>query len=507
MNDDATKLERLFQDIKLATCSNADAAFAALSALHAEAGRRVESAKGGLFATTLAWTDLQAADARWIHDASQRLAAASLQVTEGLRREVGPEDLRTLQATAFALLALGETTKWEIVCGVPAPRDYRSLHGLMRQAIAAGRQRTPLQLESGGRLRACTLEALYFRALLMARFAGGNLSCAQIEILDEWLWMWAPVLQSMTRPPAGAALRVDLDSADGLRRGPREDDGPALYLPQGPIHAAFRSLVAQFHAGRIVPEEGLTASFRIEEHIAVLDLVRRGLKASQREPVARAQRRMVGHAAEVHVGLAEIEQRGFRPAGPAPAVVTLATRHGVARGVSRIERERETALGEIYDPMRRLVTITDASDSGVGLEGPLAACDAMAMGSLVGLRLAPSAPLIIGRVARKMPAIAPGRTVVGVRRISSAAKRVTVTALTGPGTRRSCMLYVPGDDPNGGHDAYLIAERTYDEGRTFEAVAGGSTYSFRFNRVRERGAGWVLAGFEILAARPRSVAA
>ena len=507
MKNDSMKLERLFQDLKLATCSNPDATLAALAALHAEAGCRVESAKGGLFATTLAWTDLQASDARWIHETSKRLAAASQLVTEGLRREFGSEDLRTLQATALTLLALGESTKWEIVCGVLAPRDYRSLHGLMRQAIAAGRQRTPLQLESGGRPRACTLEALYFRALLLARFAGGNLSCMQIEILDEWLWMWTPVLQSMATPPAGAALRADLDSADGLRRGPRDDDGPALYLPQGPIHAAFRSLVAQFHAGRIVPAEGLTASFRIEEHIAVLDLVRRGLKVSQREPAPRAQRRMVGHAAEVHVGLTEIEQRGFRLGGPAPAVITLATRDGASRGVSRVERERETALGEIYDPMRRLVTITDASDSGVGLEGPLAACDAMSLGALVGLRLAPSAPLMIGKVARKMPAATPGRAVVGVRRISSAVKRVTVTALTGPGTRRSCMLYVPGDDPNGGQDAYLISERTYDEGKTFEAFAGGSTYSFRFNRVRQRGAGWVLAGFEILAARPRSVAA
>ena len=30
------------------------------------------------------------------------------------------------------------------------------------------------------------------------------------------------------------------------------------------------------------------------------------------------------------------------------------------------------------------------------------------------------------------------------------------------------------------------AQRTFDEGRTFETSTGGFTYSFRFNRVRSR---------------------
>ena len=34
--------------------------------------------------------------------------------------------------------------------------------------------------------------------------------------------------------------------------------------------------------------------------------------------------------------------------------------------------------------------------------------------------------------------------------------------------------------------------------RAFETRAAGETFTFRLNRVREQGRGWVMAGFEIL---------
>ena len=64
------------------------------------------------------------------------------------------------------------------------------------------------------------------------------------------------------------------------------------------------------------------------------------------------------------------------------------------------------------------------------------------------------------------------------------------------------MLWIQGDDASGSRDGYLVSERTYDEGHKYEVRAGGHAYSFRFNRVRERGRGWILGGFEVLAARP-----
>ena len=494
-------IERRLRDIHAAADhASPDSAIAALNALHADVGLFVEASKARLLATSLAWSDDQKADAHWIYETNQRVAALCFQITEALRRQVGADDPRTLHGIAFTLLYMGEAMKWEIASGARAPRDYRVLHGLVRHAIATGRHLSPMRLDVGGRARACTLESLYFRSLLLARFASGNLSCAQIEILDEWLWMWAPILQGVPAPPTGSALRADLDSSEGLRQGPRDGDGPVLYLPQGPIEAAFASLVAQFHAGRIVPSDGCTAALRIEEHVAVLDLVRRGLRDSKREPIERAVRRSANLTVEVHLGLTEIEQRGFLPPPPLAAAIGLATKDGVARGAARAERERDTALSEIYDPLRRLVDLVDVSDSGLGFEGSDAACEPMAVGALVGVRLSPHGPLLIGKVARRMPTGKPGRVVVGVRRISSDARVISVTCDAGAAARPLSMLYVRGDDGNGCEDAYLVGERTFEQGGTFEVLARENTYGFRFNRVRERGRGWVLAGFEIIAA-------
>jgi hypothetical protein len=495
-------IERRLHDLHAASGhATPDAAVAALCAIHADVGHFAEVSKARLLATSLAWSDEQRAEARWIHETNQRVAALCLQITEGLRREVGAGDARTLQGIAFTLLYMGESMKWEFASGARAPRDYRSLHGLIRHAIAAGRGLTPLRLEVGGRARACTLESLYFRALLLARFASGNLSCKQIEILDEWVWMWAPLLQSVPVPPAGTALRADLDSGEGLRAGPRKDGNPALYLPQGPIEAAFRSLVAQFHSGRIVPSEGCTAGFRIEEHVAVLDLVRRGLRATKRGTTVRAERRSMSLTVEVYLGLTEIEQRAFLPPAPRAASLALASKDGVRRSGVR-ERERDTAIDEIYDPRRRLVNLVNVSESGLGFEGSDAACEAMAVGALVGLRLYPTGAFLIGRIARRIASATPGRVVIGVRRVSADARVVEVAEDVGAGATRHSMVYVQGDDRNGCHDAFLVGDRTFEQGGTFEVRARENSYAFRFNRVRERGRGWVLAGFEIVSARP-----
>ncbi|MDQ3028419.1 MAG: hypothetical protein M3R58_18210, partial [Pseudomonadota bacterium] len=292
-----------------------------------------------------------------------------------------------------------------------------------------------------------------------------------------------------------------------LRSGLRANAGPSLYLPQAPIDAAFRSLVAEFHGGRIVPSEGCTADFRIEEHVAVLDLLRRGLRASRSRPAARAQRQATDRLVELYIGLGEITARGFTPAAPRAAAIVLASKDGVARTPIRNERERDLALDEIYDPTSRRVTLANVSETGLGLEGSLADCGALAVGDLVAVRISSLEPLVIAKVMRCIPATTPGRVVIGVSRISSLARPVEVTSSASRGTRTSPMLYVPGDEASGCRDAYLVGERTFEEGGALEVPAGDHLYRFRFNRVRGRGRGWVLGGFEIISVRSTARAA
>jgi hypothetical protein len=359
-----------------------------------------------------------------------------------------------------------------------------------------------MQMRNDGRSIECTLESLYFRALLLARFSSGALNMKQIEILDAWMWMWMPVLEGVEAAPSHSALRVDLDSRDGLRRGKRADAGPSLYLPSGPIEGTYRAIVREFQAGRMVPAEGITTTFRLEEHVAVLDLIRLGLRESNSAAVSRAERNETDLEVELHVGLAEVLGRGFSPAAPPAATLTLAARDGERIGDSRLPREHDNAPESIYERRRRMVRVANVSETGFGIEGDDRDCGTVAVGDVVALRLEAGAELELCKVVRSVPAAATGRRSIGVRRLCARARQIEVVqpSATSERERSQTLLFVPGEDESGQHDACLVPERTYAERASLEASVGNCVYTFRFNRPRDSGRGWVLAGFEILAA-------
>ena len=122
------------------------------------------------------------------------------------------------------------------------------------------------------------------------------------------------------------------------------------------------------------------------------------------------------------------------------------------------------------------------------------------MGEIVALRLEKDGPLEICKVVRSVPAAAAGRTCLGVRRLSSRPRSIEVSRQDGRAGAGTTMLFIPGADEGGRHDACLVSDRAFAEAGSFEAEVGNRSYTFRFNRPRERGRGWVLAGFEIVAA-------
>jgi hypothetical protein len=65
------------------------------------------------------------------------------------------------------------------------------------------------------------------------------------------------------------------------------------------------------------------------------------------------------------------------------------------------------------------------------------------------------------------------------------------------------MLFVPGEDSTGRQDAFLVGESALERSPAFAVDVGDQTFSLRLNRVRDRGRGWVLAGFEISSMRKR----
>lgn len=460
-----------------------------------------EQARAHLLGSSLTWSEIERAEATWLRNASDQLAIVGYGLCQAAIKERGPGDGHAFGAMARTLRYMGDAVKWDVAVNRQARHDLAKPHAIMRSAMAAGRQREPLSLRVDGREADCTLEFLYFRVLLLARFTSGALNSKQIEILDAWMWLWMPALKAVEDAPGDSVLRVDLDSTDGLRRGKRTGIGPSLYLPPGPIEEAYRSIVQEFHAGRLVPSHGITTTFRIEEHVAVLDLIRQGLRDSGRPLVSRADRHETNLLVELHVGLAEVMERAFSPEAPPAATLTLAVHDGQRVDGARLERDRDTAVDAVYERPRRLVRVANVSETGFGIEGDERDCGAVSVGDLVALRLERGGALELGKVVRSVSAT-PGRTWVGVRRIFGRARPIEVVQPSALLDRRRDMtlLFVPGEDESGRHDACLVTERAYTEGAPLDAYVGDFVYTFRFNRPRDRGRGWVLAGFEIMAA-------
>src|SRR4051812_49339697 len=62
-------------------------------------------------------------------------------------------------------------------------------------------------------------------------------------------------------------------------------------------------------------------------------------------------------------------------------------------------------------------------------------------------------------------------------------------------------VYVPGGDESGAHDAFLVPEKIVIDGNSHDARIGDDVFTLQFNRMRRKGRGWALAGFEIVEAK------
>ena len=363
--------------------------------------------------------------------------------------------------------------------------------------MAHGRQRDTLPLTIGGAPVNCTIESLYFRALVLARLACDAANPRQVEILDAWLWMWQSLLQGAHEAPSGSSMRVDLDSEEGLQSGPRREAGPSLYLPRAPLEAAHRAIVAELHKGNIVPAGAPVSTFPIEEHVAVLESIARWLRDSHREPVTRAARRPAKGGVEILVGLGEILARGFSASPKAPVSVSLAARNGLRTQESSLSAERDGLPNE-GEQARQRARLVDESDSGFGLEGAAAETGRLAVGDLVGLRFQDGELPVLCRVAHRSACAEDGRVRFGVARMSSARVPMPLVTTDQPGVPSAPLMFVPGGDASGRHDGFLVSDVTFEKGGRVEVVAESLNFTVKFNRVRSRGRGWVLAGYEVV---------
>jgi hypothetical protein len=444
----------------------------------------VARAKRDLLGSALCWTDDNQALMSWIERQHHGLVELGEELTFAMARDGSP---MLIAMIASSLHHWGEAIKWS-----PGRdrTDLGPLHLLFTRAQVLGRHREAFicKVDGGGK-RTC-VEALYFRALLLDRFGGGNLTAAQMEVLDAWLWQWGDALRGESVAPEGLHMRVDLDSRSGLREGPREATGPSLYLALVPLENARRAIVKELHRGNLVPAQGCSAELRIEEHIAVLDRLAKAFSAPEADAAPRAPRQQGDRArTEVWVGLQEILTRG----------IGVGIETGRFRALKLVhDSMEEQARHRFDDASKRYFWLSDESASGLGFEALESDAAGIEVGALLGWRRIAGGPVIIGRVTRRVARMAGAEVFFGIHLLSECAQPLKLAPAVASRPEEDVYLFVPGEDASGRHDAFLVPEGDFERHAAYGVAIGEQSFNLRFNRVRMKGRGWVLAGFELM---------
>jgi hypothetical protein len=239
----------------------------------------------------------------------------------------------------------------------------------------------------------------------------------------------------------------------------------------------------------------------VEEHVAVLEQLRVAFEAPQDEGAERVARHATaGRCIEVWVGLGEILSRGLQADVPAIPQAGLALKQA---SDAHSDAQRLRQVPYVDESSRRFLCLVDVSDTGFGFEATEKESMGIGVGDLVGLRLSDEDRCVLGRVVRRVPGQVEGRVIIGVRSICNAPQALTLSR-----TRRqdradddSVFVYVPGDEDSGAHDAFLVPERVLQEQTSHDTCVGDDIFTIQLNRVRRKGRGWALMGFEILAAK------
>jgi hypothetical protein len=473
-------------------------ALRALQRLEHDLDDGVFKVKADLLGSVLCGKPDDRALSAWIYDQHCEFAELARRGADIFERRLGCDNPATVRLIATAFLHWGEAAKW--VVGRRQRYDYSWLHWLMRMAMANHRHVEQFEVRLDTRARIASIEALYFRTLMLDRFAGGNLTRQQVEVLDAWLWEWSGALNGQAAYPGSPTLRADLDGKGGLRQGRRLDGGPCLYLAVAPLEAKRQAVIREFHRGRIVPAIGIASDFRVEEHVAVLEQLHALFQAKDEDDEPRVKRQPTPSTyVEVYVGLTEILARGLK-SDAGKTQLTLVAKNGA---INMDHRVRQVQFADENESSHRMLRLVDASEAGFGFEATEKEASGMGVGDLVGLRMSDAEPCVLGRVVRRVPGPMDGKLAIGVQMIARRPLAITLsrTERQGRPDDEDTYVFVSGACESGAQDAFLVPEKVAIDGNTHNAHVGDDVFTLQFNRVRRKGRGWALAGFEIVQAK------
>ena len=447
-----------------------------------------------LLGTTLLWNEDEQDFVLWMQSVFRTIARAA---GDALRRIAGSDASlghAGCELAALALSAYGSAIKWaEAADSDRDPALVLELKRANQFVESAARGSEVCIVPHGEHDAEITLSALFNRAMLLDAFCRGNLGPRQIEIADSWLWEWCGSF-FVTDSPEGAVMAFDKVGASGLRSADSvigAGNDSVNHLSVAALSRQMAKVVRSFRVGEIYPGYGSAAEFRVEEHVATLDFLRRFLEAA-RSRLEREAR--VGRDAklEAFVGMGEIISKSF----------TLRKSPLSDSGVGRTQPglQHLAAIESRFEIPRRWVHLLDESADGLGIECDDSTVTPIEVGALVALQLdGESTPIITEVVRRNTLAGEVGatgtKTRLGLKVLSREPKKLE---LLGRGSRTGVdAIYMPGADSAGHLDTLLVSEIDFDRHGDLEARFNDRTFVLRMNRVRYHGRGWHLAGFEV----------
>lgn len=441
-----------------------------------------------LLATTLLWTEPEQLAAQWIQSSYRDLAQIA---ADTFRRAAGtpgssiPDVAGHLAAFAFA--GFGAAMKWSEIADTP--HDTAQLIEIKRVfslAEAAGLGGKAYAVPHGEAETALSLTALFVRALMLDALCRGNLGQRQIEIADSWLWEWSSDY-TLTNRAEGAVLTFDRQGARGLRAADPVYNTPDQRLLNIDAMGRHIALVVRgFREGQIFPGYGCASEFRVEEHVATLEYLRRFLDGARRR-TGRAPRATRTGRLEAFVGLGEVLSKAYT-SRPAPIVQEPAADPNSPRA----------AIDSRFDIQRRYVRLLDESPFGLGVACEDKSMMSVDVGDLIAFQDSDGPPPIVCEVVRRSSPDgmdhAPPQ--LGLRVLSRDSRRLTLQ-VAGSGQVVEA-IFLPGEDRSGYQDMFLVSHSDFERGGVLKVLTQDRAFLLRFNRVRYHGAGWHLAGFEVV---------
>jgi hypothetical protein len=419
----------------------------------------------------------------WVAERYDHLLRLSRETVSRSFAENAQEKNLRAQICALAILLSGHVIKWRKFSGTrPDPTAREWLHQILRTALSFGEESTVLAIRIEERSFDATVESLYVRALLLDRFASGNLPPGRLEILDNWLVMWMGSLW-LTRAPAVGEPTLGINTATPLRGLVPyvSGDESQLFLSLRPLQRQLDRTIRSFHHGKVFPQWGIGVNAPMEEHVAVIDFLEREFALIESARLQRSKRLAIStnSIVGVYFGFDEICGMAFSP-----------------------ERMHTLGGGGTNIGIRNAVNLVDISDGGLGLDMVDDDSRKVHVGDLLAVRLEKGRPCVLGMVVRKSTLQRPTATLIGIKVLSKAPvhvamERVDATTNTWQPTQG---ILLAGLANNGYADSVIVSESTYVANALMAVSVGGQPFEMRLRRVRHQGPGWRMAAFD--AARP-----